>query len=124
MSRWCNSGATSGATFSPFAETRRTRIVRQNAYYLVRFMREKDGPLIQRPSLKKAGPLLDSSSDPDAIITRKQLLRRLKTITDKKFGELLARGLIPEIDLGHRTKRYRESAVRKALIQLESEVSE
>jgi hypothetical protein len=61
---------------------------------------------------------------PDDIITRKELLRRLRgAITDKKFSELRAQGLIPEIDLGHRTKRYRESAVRAALISLESEVS-
>jgi hypothetical protein len=73
---------------------------------------------------KTGQPTLTVERSPEDIITRKQLLRRLKTITDKKFGELLARGLIPEIDLGHRTKRYRESAVRKALIKLESEVEE
>ena len=58
------------------------------------------------------------------IIDLTELLRRFrKTISRKKFKELEAKGLIPCIDLGHRTKRYRESAVRKALIALESEVA-
>jgi hypothetical protein len=60
---------------------------------------------------------------PDDILNKPQVLKRFKgAISPKKFSELVAKGLIPVIDLGHRTKRYRESAVRKALIALESEV--
>jgi hypothetical protein len=61
---------------------------------------------------------------PDNIFTRKQVLRQMgNPISVKKFNELVHKGLIPRIDLGHRTKRYRVSAVRQALIALESEVS-
>jgi hypothetical protein len=66
-----------------------------------------------------------AAAQPEDLITRRELLRRLKgTISEAKFRELLKRKLIPVIDLGHRTKRYRLSAVRKALIKLESEVIE
>jgi hypothetical protein len=60
----------------------------------------------------------------DDILTNKQVLRRLNNpFSLKKFSELVAKGAIPEIKLGHRTRRYRESAVRAALIKLESEVA-
>jgi hypothetical protein len=68
------------------------------------------------------GPVLTAERSYEPLLTRKKLLPKLG-ITSKKFGELLAEKRIPEIDLGHRTKRYRESAVRKALIKLESEVA-
>jgi hypothetical protein len=67
-------------------------------------------------------PLVEKS--PDDIITRRELVRRLRTLTAKKLAELEARGLIPVIRLGHRTLRYRESSVRAALIALESEAIE
>ena len=77
----------------------------------------------REPTANLRPPVSIESSQED-IITRKVLLRRLKgAISNKKLGELEAQGLIPRMDLGHRTKRYRESAVRAALIALESEVN-
>jgi len=67
------------------------------------------------------GPQIAAQPSYEPLLTRKRLLLKLG-LTSKKFSELLAEGRIPEIDLGHRTKRYRESAVRRALIALESEV--
>jgi hypothetical protein len=66
-------------------------------------------------------PAIEKSQDD--ILTRRQVLRRLNNpFSLKKFAQLVAQGAIPEINLGHRTKRYTERAVRAALIALESEV--
>jgi hypothetical protein len=59
------------------------------------------------------------SPRPKRLLTRKQLLRELDdAITSKKFSELRRKRLIPEIDLGHRTKRYELEAVLRALQKL------
>jgi hypothetical protein len=71
----------------------------------------------------KTGPIPGVQPSPqpfyEPLLTRRQVVRNLRTITDKKFGELLAAGKIPVLDLGHRSKRFLESSVRKALAALE-----
>ena len=62
--------------------------------------------------ITRTGP---SSGD---LLTEKQLLKRLGTISAKKLSELRSKRLIPTIRLGHRTLRYNEEAVRRAIRKL------
>jgi predicted DNA-binding transcriptional regulator AlpA len=55
---------------------------------------------------------------PGNLLTEKQLLKRLGTISAKKLYELRNQRLIPVVKLGHRTLRYNEAAVRKAINRL------
>jgi len=52
------------------------------------------------------------------LLTEPELLERLRTVSPKKFYELRSKRLIPVIRLGHRTLRYNEEAVRRALRKL------
>jgi hypothetical protein len=81
----------------------------------------KTGPNRPNPTVPADRPTVEPSAE--RLLTRNQTLRALQhTISAKKFAELLAKKLIPEIRLGHRTRRYRLSSVHKALAALESEV--
>ena len=52
------------------------------------------------------------------LLTETELLERLRTVCEKKLYELRSKRLIPVIRLGHRTLRYNEEAVRRALRKL------
>jgi transposase len=52
------------------------------------------------------------------LLNERELLKRLRTISRKKLYELRQEKLIPVIRLGHRTLRYNEAAVRKAIARL------
>jgi hypothetical protein len=52
------------------------------------------------------------------LLTERELLKRLRTISRKKLYELRQEKLIPVVKLGHRTLRYNETAVRKAIARL------
>ena len=55
---------------------------------------------------------------PGELLTEKELLKRLRTISKKKLWELRQEKLIPVVRLGHRTLRYNEAAVRRAIDKL------
>jgi hypothetical protein len=65
-------------------------------------------PVLRSPAASPSGELL----------AEKQLLKRLGTISPKKLWELRQKKLIPVIVLGHRTLRYNEAAVRRAIQKL------
>jgi hypothetical protein len=52
------------------------------------------------------------------LLTERELLKRLRTVSRKKLWELRSKRLIPVVKLGHRTLRYNEEAVRRALRKL------
>ena len=52
------------------------------------------------------------------LLTERELLKRLRTISKKKLYELRQQKLIPVVHLGHRTLRYDEAAVRRAIKRL------
>jgi hypothetical protein len=58
------------------------------------------------------------SPTPGDLLTEKELLKRLRTVSRKKLYELRSKRLIPVINLGHRTLRYNEAAVRRAIAKL------
>jgi hypothetical protein len=59
--------------------------------------------------------LSPSSGD---LLTEDELVKRLRTVSHKKLYELRVKRLIPVVRLGHRTLRYNEEAVRRALRKL------
>jgi hypothetical protein len=54
----------------------------------------------------------------DDLLTERELLKRLRTVSRKKLYELRSKRLIPVVRLGHRTLRYNEEAVRRAIRRL------
>ena len=59
----------------------------------------------------------DNTDLSEDLLTEKELLKRLRTISRKKFRELRSQKPIPVIRLGHRTYRYIEADVRRAIDQ-------
>jgi hypothetical protein len=63
-------------------------------------------------------PIVRTPLPSGELLTERELLKRLRTISAKKLWELRSKRLIPIIRLGHRTLRYDEAAVRRALKKL------
>jgi hypothetical protein len=59
-----------------------------------------------------------STEFPTGYLTEPEVLRALRVVKPKKFGELRRKGLIPYVLLGHRSYIYDLDEVRRALKKL------